>query len=141
MIAYFDASALVPLLISEPGSARARQLWSVAPVVASARIAYAEVGAALAQAHRMKRLTEGDFEAAMEKFEGYWQDLSVLEVGDALVREAARLAHSQGLRAYDAVHCAAAAQLTDMDCVAVAGDRALLDGWSSLGLVTIDLMA
>ena len=57
MISYFDTSALVPLIIAESGSATARELWDGASRVASVRLIYPETRAALAQAHRVRRLT------------------------------------------------------------------------------------
>ncbi len=46
---------------------------------------------------------------------------------------AADLAEVQPLRAYDAVHLAAALQVVEADLVLVAGDRALLTAAESLG--------
>ena len=50
MIAYFDTSAVVPLLIAETGSARAASLWDGANRVVSIRLLYHVWRAALAQA-------------------------------------------------------------------------------------------
>ena len=68
-----------------------------------------------------------------------WDQIDVVEIGDALARQAAELAHRLALRGYDAVHCAAAHQLTDPELVAVTGDRRLLDAWHQLGLATVDV--
>jgi prevent-host-death family protein len=49
VIADFDTSALIPLLIEEPGSVRAGRVWDVADHVTSVRLIYTEARAALAQ--------------------------------------------------------------------------------------------
>ena len=54
------------------------------------------------------------------------------------MRVAADLAHRFGLRAYGAVHCAAAALLDEPDLVAASGDRRLLAAWRELGVATYD---
>ena len=55
-VAYFDASALVKLVIEEAGSDDAAALWDGADLVMASRIVHAEVRAALAAAHRARRL-------------------------------------------------------------------------------------
>lgn len=52
MIAYFDSSAFVPLILDEPSSEYARRLWLQVDRVASTRLLYVESRAALARAHR-----------------------------------------------------------------------------------------
>jgi len=46
VIAYFDTSAVVPLLVDEPGSSTAATLWDRADRVVSVRLVYAEARAA-----------------------------------------------------------------------------------------------
>ena len=57
-VGYFDSSALVKLVIEEPGSDDAAALWDVADVLVSSRVAHPEVRAALAAAHRAGRLDD-----------------------------------------------------------------------------------
>ena len=57
---------------------------------------------------------------------------------DEIIRHAAELTAAQGLRGYDAIHCATALALDTPDFVAVSGDRALLRAWSTLGIPTAD---
>lgn len=52
MIAYFDTSAFVPLVIDEPSSPTAQRLWDIADRVVSVRLLYPETRAALAMARR-----------------------------------------------------------------------------------------
>ncbi|HEV2070585.1 MAG TPA: hypothetical protein VGR26_12395 [Acidimicrobiales bacterium] len=54
---------------------------------------------------------------------------------DSLIGHAADLTEAQALRAYDAVHLAAALQVVEADLVLVAGDRALLTVAESVGLM------
>ena len=53
MIAYFDTSALVPLVINEPASATFGRLWNEAASVISTRLINPEARAALALAQRI----------------------------------------------------------------------------------------
>ena len=73
-----------------------------------------------------------------ESADELWPEFQVVEVDVDLMHRAADLAARQGLRGYDAVHCAAADLIADADTVAASGDRALLDAWSALGIATFD---
>ena len=68
MIAYFDTSAVVPLVIDEPTSHRCRRVWNEAARVVSTRLLYPEACAALARANRMERLTNANTAAAIALF-------------------------------------------------------------------------
>ena len=50
MIAYFDTSAVVPLLVEEPGTEISLRVFLQAESVATVRMTFAEVSAALARA-------------------------------------------------------------------------------------------
>ncbi len=126
MIAYFDTSAVVPLLVAEAGSARAAVLWDRADRVVSARLVYPEGRAAVAQAHRLGRLTVRQLRTAVAKLDSRYEEFDLVEVDDELARRAGHLAEAHGLRGYDAVHLAAADRVRDPDLVVVAGDEALL---------------
>lgn len=65
MIAYFDTSALLPLLVEEPTSEATGRLWDDAIRVASVRLLYPEARAALAQAQRMARLSPAQLVTAV----------------------------------------------------------------------------
>ncbi len=138
MICYFDTSAVVPLLVSEPGSAFCRRLWEEADDVVTTQLAYVEAAAALAQATRLERLTRADHQSALRILDELWREFHVVEVGDDLVHRAAQLAHACALHGYDAVHCAAAELLDDDDLVVASGDKKVLNACSSLGLATAD---
>jgi predicted nucleic acid-binding protein len=141
MICYFDTSAFVPLLISEPSSAACQRLWVDAEDVVASRMLYVEVAAALAQGVRMGRITAGEEVQALRELDSYWLDFNVVEPTERLVRRAAVLASSHHLRGYDAVHCAAAEQVNDDDLVFASGDRRQLKAGRSLGLSLADINA
>lgn len=134
MIAYFDTSAVVPLLVVETGSARAAALWDGADRVVSARLVYPEGRAALAQAHRLGRLTARQLRVAVGELDARYGELDLVEIDDGLARHAGRLAGTHGLRGYDAVHLAAADRLREPDLVVVAGDAALLTAAAAEGM-------
>ena len=139
MIAYFDTSAVVPLVVAEAGSARAAMLWNGAERAVSVRLVYPEGRAALAQAQRLGRLTVRQFRAAVREFEARYLELDLVEFDDVLARRAGHLAEIHGLRGYDAVHLAAAERVRDPELVVVAGDRALLKAAAAEGMATSSL--
>lgn len=134
MIAYFDTSALIPLIVEEPGSEVASRLWEEAERVVTVRLAYPEGRAALAGARRLGRLTPRRQRAAREGFEDLWRQLDRVEVTAGLAQRAGDLAEELGLRGYDAVHLAAAETIADPELVVVAGDGPLCDAAMTLGL-------
>ena len=138
MIAYFDASAVVPLLVEEPGTDIALRVFLQAETVATVRMTFAEVSAALARASRLGRLTADAHDRALAGLESVWAQMDVLDVDDDLVRTAGTLARDHALRGYDAVHCAGALRITSATTVALAGDRDLLAAWQREGLQVLD---
>jgi uncharacterized protein len=139
VIAYFDTSAVVPLLIAEPGSARAASLWDGADRVVSVRLIYPETRAALAQAQRLGRLTARQLRDAVTAFDSLFEQIDLVDVDDALARRAGELAEVRQLRAYDAVHLAAADRVHDPNVVVIAGDGALLDAAAAEGMTVAAL--
>lgn len=138
MIAYFDASALVPLVILEPSTAACTDAWNSADIVVSSLITFVEVHAALAQATRSRRIDEVEHRRALDDFAVIWDDIARLPVDDAVIARAATLSATHALRGYDAVHCATALAAASDDLVAVSGDRDLLRAWLDLGVATVD---
>nr|WP_204800584.1 type II toxin-antitoxin system VapC family toxin [Mycobacterium riyadhense] len=139
MIGYLDTSAFVPLLIDEPASEACRRFWNDADVVVSSRLLYVETAAALAQARRLGRLTDGDHFQGRRRLDQMWFEMDAIEVDEQVVSRAADLVHRVSLRGYDAVHCASAEQLDDDDVVAASGDQRLLTAWLELGIATYDI--
>ncbi len=135
MIAYFDTSAIVPLLVDEGGTAAARDIWLGSDHLVSVRLARVEARAALAQAARTARISPEQLRSSTQELEGLFVQLDLVDVDDSLIRHAADLTEAQALRAYDAVHLAAALQVVEADLILVAGDRALLTAAESVGLM------
>lgn len=104
---YLDSSAVVKLIVDEPGS---DGLWLAVGglTVASCRITFAEVRAAIARRERESPTTASLWQAAREQLPALWQSMQVLDVTQALVERAGELAEAFGLRGYDAVQLAAA---------------------------------
>ena len=134
MIAYFDTSAVVPLLVAEAGSTRATSLWSRADRVVSVRLVYPEGRAALAQAHRLGRLTAAQLRQAARALDERYEELDLVAIDDELARRAGHLAETHCLRGYDAVHLAGADRVRDPELVVVAADEALLDAAVAEGI-------
>jgi uncharacterized protein len=138
VIAYFDTSGVIPLLVAEPGSTPAERVWAEAEHVVSVRLVYAEARAALAQAARAGRLDADDHIVAVAELDALYRQLDLIEIDDRLARRAGALAEQYALRGYDAVHLAGVERLIDADLVLVAGDQALCDAGRALGLAITD---
>ena len=138
MLAYFDTSALVPLVVDEPASDLCRAQWDHADAIVTSSLAYVETHSALARASRHGRLTPVAHGQAVDAFQLRWSDAIHVSPSDSLVKAAAALSARLGLRGYDAVHCATALAVASDDFVAISRDRELLDAWQQLGIATID---
>lgn len=124
MIAYFDTSMLVKLLVDDEAyRPEAERIWLDADYVSCAEIGYVEARAALA-VQRGERLDAGGMQRAKIQFEALWQQVSVVVVDTELVRAAGDIAEFDGLRGYDAVHLAAAVAV--QADVLVTADRQLV---------------
>ena len=110
MILYLDTSALVKLYVREAYSLSVRAWVDTATVVATAEVAYVEVLSALARRLRDGTLDEPAYEGAVAAVERDWAQLLVL--GLERLR-AGQLVGRHRLRAFDAVHVAAAMSLAD----------------------------
>lgn len=107
-IVYFDASALVKLLIDEEGTAEAVALWDHCDVPISSRLVYPEVCAALAAGHRSHALDDQAHQSATRHWERNWQTIWPVELTPEVTQRAGDLAVSRSLRGADAVHLASA---------------------------------
>ncbi len=133
-IACFDSSAFVKLLIDEPGSELAEQLWNEADTVAASRLALPEVSAALSAARRSARLDEVSERTARRAWSTYWAATDVVELTVAVAADAADLARQLLLGGADAVHLASARTLSASDPILVSWDRRLSAGALDAGL-------
>lgn len=139
MIAYFDTSAAVKLVVSESGSNEAVRIWAGARSIASSVLMYPETRAALKRAARERRLTEAQLRLAVGDFGRLWGQVARIGVATALARRAGTLAHEQNLRGYDAVHLASAELLRSDALVFVAADRDLCAAARRLGFAVARL--
>ncbi len=133
MIVYFDTSALIPLLLAEPGTPLAQQLWDQADHVVSTRLVYAEGRAALAQAHRLGRATSSQLRKLVAELDDLYGQLDRIDVDDPLVVRAGELAQTHELRGYGAVHLAALERVAGKQTVLASGDRDLCTAAAALG--------
>ncbi|MDH4346273.1 MAG: type II toxin-antitoxin system VapC family toxin [Thermoleophilia bacterium] len=135
MILYLDGSALVKLVLTEPGSTHMRSLWrpDVAPTTST--IAYAEVRAAIAAAARGRRISPRRNEAAVAELDAAWELVYSVDVDETLSLFAGALAARHGLRALDAVHLASARSLAEGEPVLVSWDVDLRTAAAAEGLV------
>lgn len=127
-LVYFDSSAFVKLLVEEGGSELAAQLWDGCDAALSSRLAYPEVRAALAAAHRNHDLDEDGLTSAEHAWEDYWAATRPVELTPTLERRAGELARSHALRGADSVHLASALAIGDPDLVLAVWDRRLHTG-------------
>lgn len=136
MIAYFDTSAIVPLIIEEATSETCRRLWNEATRVASVRLLHPETRAALARAERMGRLTSRQLASAVDDLEAVIAELDVIEVSSDIAHAGGELAQRFGLRGYDAVHLAAGLAMNDDEVAFVTGDHDLAAAARAAGMAT-----
>ncbi len=114
------------LLLPEPASDLARDVWAQADAVASSRILYPEARAAAAAAHRAGRVRGRRSSATVARIDTLHADLDVIALDDALARAAGDLAERHALRGYDAVHLASALAIdVPGDLVIATWDREL----------------
>ena len=139
MICYFDASAFVKLVIPEPGSVQAADLWSDADRVASSYVLYPEARSALARADRSRRMGRHRGRQARRLLEAFWLDVDGIAPAARIVNRAGDLADEQALRALDAVHLASAEEIAGRDVVLVAGDGALCAAARHIGFTVAEV--
>ena len=134
MIAYFDTSAILPLIIDEPSSSICVRLWNDADRSVSVRLLYPEARAALAKARRMDRITSAQLTAAIDELEAIITEIDHIEVTAELAHTAGELAQRFELRGYDAVHLAAASAAAHTELVLATGDTDLAEASRSVGI-------
>ena len=141
MIAYFDTSALIPLVVDEPISGAAARLWNASDRVISVRLAYPEARAALARARGLGRISAAGLDTARRGLETLHEQLDHVELTAELARRAGDIAEAHALRGYDAVHLAGAERAIDPELVFVSSDLHQRDAAHRLGLSIANLSA
>ena len=133
-IVYFDSSALVKLVLDEPGSDLAAELWNGCDAALSSRLAYPEVRAALAAAGRSHVLTESEALEAAAEWDRFWASMRPVELTADVEQKSGELASLHRLRGADAVHLASAGALAPGDLIVAVWDRRLHAGVVAVGL-------
>ncbi len=127
-IVYFDSSALVKLLVEEPGSDVAAALWDGCDVALSSRLAYPEVCAALSAVSRNRAMNEEALTSCRQAWEQYWMAMRPVELTARVAKAAGRVAERRDLRGADAIHLASALEVAIPDLVMAVWDRRLHAG-------------
>jgi predicted nucleic acid-binding protein len=127
-LVYFDSSALVKLVVEEDGSDTASALWDGCDAALSTRLAYPEVRAALAAAHRNRDMDDDAYLMATDEWEAFWGAVRPVELTATVARHAGELAHRHALRGADAIHLAGALAVDSGDVIIAVWERRLHAG-------------
>lgn len=133
-LVYFDSSALVKLVVEEPGSLLVAELWDACDSALSSRLAYPEVRAALAASARNHELGDDELRDAEQSWEEFWAATRKVELTADVEQRAGHLARSHALRGADAVHLASALAIDDDDLIVAVWDRCLHSGALTSGM-------
>jgi uncharacterized protein len=135
VILYLDTSSLVKLYVDEDCSDVVREWVEEAEAVATSRVTYPEALSAFARRWNRGDLTDEEMSLARESFAGDWPIFVLLPVDE---RRAGGLVIEHLLRGFDAVHLAAARDLSERfsseDVVFSSFDAALLRAARAEGL-------
>lgn len=105
---YLDTSALARLYTLEPDHEKVRAAQANASGDITHDITYVELHSALAGRRRRRLMTERAYQSALSDFKRDWPSIRHISIDQQLLRDAAALAQTHTLRAYDAMHLAAA---------------------------------
>lgn len=114
---YLDSSSVVKLYLRrvsvfEEGSEAVYHQAQAAEAVATARISYVEVRAALTRAWRDGRIVrEEDYRGLVQDFNSDWPIFWAVSLSTRVVRLAGEMAETHALRGFDAVQLASALEL------------------------------
>jgi uncharacterized protein len=125
-IAYLDSSALVKLVVAEPGSDELVAFLGDRPVRVSCALARVEV----------VRAVHPQGPAAVARAREVLKAVRLLRLDDVLLDDAASI-DSRVLRSLDAIHLAAARQLGDRLREVVTYDRRMLEAAATIGLTAV----
>jgi hypothetical protein len=111
MILYLDSSAFIKNYLKETGRDHVTELMEKSAVIATHEVALVEISAAFERACRERRLSAGQLRQVHLQFNEDWPATLVVTTDDRLLRDAVALVRQFPLKAYDAVHLAAARAL------------------------------
>ena len=135
MIAYFDTSAFVKLIVAEPGSIVVGGQWRSADDSVSSVLLYPGACAAVARASRAGRLTDQQLSTAKRRTDVLAAMVTGIRPDDEVLRHGGDLAYRHGLRGYDAVHLASAVAVAPVRFVTA--DSALARAAAAEGLEVV----
>jgi uncharacterized protein len=124
-VRFWDSSALLPLFVVEPASARARRWLAEDPVVVVWTLTLVELLSALARRRRERPDTDIAVSSARREVLAAWERWMEITAVDAARRHSERLVEIHPLRADDALQIGAA--------LVAAGERS-----ANLEFVTLD---
>ncbi len=136
-IVYFDASALVKLLVAEAGTHVVVQLWDGCDVALSSRLVYPEVCAALAAVNRNHRLADAHLPRVLRQWHECWAEVRPIELTSTVGHHAGLLAQEYSLSGANGVHLASALAFGEGDPILASWDKRLSAGASAEGLRTV----
>lgn len=110
MILYLDTSALAKMYLEEEGSEQVRQWADDAEALATSRVALAELAAAVARRQREGDLTDDEVGQIRSAMMEDWSHFVTVHLDE---HRAADLSFHHELRGFDAIHLAAALQVSD----------------------------
>jgi predicted nucleic acid-binding protein len=114
-VRFWDTSALVPLLLREPETARAERWLREDAAVMVWTLTRVELLSALARRRRQEPAAAKRLQAAHEQFLHAWDRWSEVTAADVVRRQAERLVEQHPLRASDALQLGAAIVGADGD--------------------------
>jgi predicted nucleic acid-binding protein len=131
---YFDTSALIKRFVEEPGSKRVDTILAGEPILATSKIAYAEIHAGLARKVREKALTAVGYRRTSRTFDNDWRAYVRVDLADPLLLIVRDLVRRHPLRGFDAIQ----EQLGE-EIRLVASDERLLRAAGAEGLRILDV--
>jgi len=108
MIVYADTSALLKMVVSEPDSPTAAEIFDGAERLITSRVTYPESRAALAVMVRERRFPRVAYTTAKAVLERRWTEMIRIDVTEELAKAAGDLADRRTLKGFDAIHLASA---------------------------------
>ena len=112
---FWDTSALLPLFVAEPSSARVRSWLRRDPVVVVWALSRVELLSALARREREEPPAARSLLRARQRALAAWREWSEIVALEPVRRQAERLVAVHPLRAADALQLAAALVATNLD--------------------------
>jgi predicted nucleic acid-binding protein len=113
------------MFVEEDGTSEVRDAAQETESLATCRIAIVEMRSALARMRSEGRIGDQAHDRVVSELREFWRDLAIVELDEAVARSAAELTTTHLLRAYDAVHLAAALQLRQLELEFACWDRTL----------------